>query len=76
MREQTDRNIRKVYAKMIGDMQDKLFEWLYSRYIQYWSLTTTQVTFIEWYIDHHGKGAIRAEIPEEEKVARRRSEHE
>ena len=76
MRGQTDRNIRKVYAKMIGDIQDKLYERLYPRYAQYWSLTTTQVIFIEWYISKHGKGAIRAEIPEEEKAVRRRSEHE
>jgi len=76
MRGQTDRNIRKVYAKMIGDIQDKLFERLYQRYIQYWSLTTTQVAFVEWYIGKHGKGVIRANIPEEEKAIRRRSEHE
>jgi len=76
MRGQTDRNIRKVYAKMIGDIQGKLFERLYQRYIQYWSLTTTQVAFVEWYINKHGKGVIRAEIPEEEKAIRRRLEHE
>ncbi|MCL1883477.1 MAG: hypothetical protein FWF81_06985 [Defluviitaleaceae bacterium] len=76
MRGQTDRNIRKVYAKMLGDMQDKLFERLYMRYAKYWSLTTSQVTFIEWYIDKNGKGVIRAELPENEKAAQRRTEHE
>jgi len=76
MRGQTDRNIRKVYAKMIGDIQDKLYERLYPRYERYWSVTTTQAAFVEWYIGKHDKGAIREDLPEEEKAVRRRSEHE
>jgi hypothetical protein len=76
MRGQTDRNIRKVYSKMIDDIREKLFERLYFRYINYWNLTVTQVDFIEWYINEYGKGAIRQELSEEEKVIRRRSEHE
>gem|GEM_PF-287373 len=76
MRGQTDRNIRKVYSKMIGSIQEKLFERLYPRYEKYWNLTTSQVVFIEWYIGKHEKGEIRADISDEERAARRRSEHE
>ena len=76
MRGQTDRNIRKVYVKMISDIQEKLYERLYPRYERYWSLTTAQLAFIEWYIDKHGKGVIRADLPENEKAALRRTEHD
>jgi hypothetical protein len=76
MRGQTDRNIRKVYAKMIGEMQHRLFDTLYPRYRRYWNLTTTQVAFIERYIEEHGEGEIRWDLPEEIKSILRRLEHE
>jgi len=63
MREQTDRNIRKVYNKMIEGIQQKLFEWLYPRYVEYLSLTTSQVAFIERYIKQTGAGKIRPKMP-------------
>ena len=46
MRGQTDRNTRKVCTKMIGDIQDKLYERLYPRYEHYWNLTTSQTVFV------------------------------
>ena len=61
---------------MIGDIQQKLFDRLYPRYVKYWNLTTTQVAFIEWYIGQHGKGEIREEIPKEKQAILRRTEHE
>ena len=78
MRGQTDRNIRKVYNKMIEDMQHKIYERLYPRYVQYWNLTTSQVAFIERYIQHCGDdvGKIRADLPEKEKSKLRRIEYE
>jgi hypothetical protein len=74
LREQTDRNIRKVYAKMIEDIQEKLFGRLYFRYKNYLSLTTGQVAFVEWYIEKHGKGAIRADIFEKADLRREEDE--
>ena len=76
MREQTDRNIRKAYNKMIVDIQHEIYKRLYLRYRLYWNLTVTQVAFIEWYIEKHGAGKIRAELSEEVKKALRRVEYE
>ena len=76
MRGQTDRNIRKVYAKMIADIQRKMFERLYHRYKLYWNLTVTQTVFVEWYIGEHSVGKIRAKLPLEVENALRRAEHE
>ena len=76
LRGQTDRNIRKVYAKMIEDIQEKLFGRLYLRYENYLNLTTSQVAFVEWYIGEHGNGEIRADLPEKEKTDLRREEDE
>ena len=76
MRKQTDRNIRKIYAHMIENFREKLFHRLYPRYEMYWNLTTSQIAFVERYIEKHSGGEIRAELPEEIKTMLRRLEHE
>jgi hypothetical protein len=76
LRGQTDRNIRKVYTKMIEDIRHKMYERLYPRYKLYWSLTVVQTDFIEWYINEHSMGKIREVLPEKVKTALRRAEDE
>ena len=76
MRGQTDRNIRKVYGKMIDSMQQEIFPHLYRRYRLYWKLTVTQVAFVESHIEKHGKGELRAKIPKYVKDTLWRTEHE
>jgi len=61
-REQSDRNIRKVYNKMIEDIRRKIFNRLYPRYEEFLPLTLAQIKFVEEYIVKHGKGKIRKEI--------------
>lgn len=51
IRGQTDRNIRKVYNKMISDMRLGLFWSLYPRYISNEPLTSLQLAFMKWYQD-------------------------
>jgi len=46
MRKQSDRNIRKVYNKMIDEMRYELFYFLYWRYKKYLPLNTTQWAFV------------------------------
>jgi hypothetical protein len=62
-RGQTDRNIRKVYNKMIDDMRLKLYDRLYPRYIKFLPLTFSQISFIEWYILHYCDGETRGDKP-------------
>jgi hypothetical protein len=59
LRNQTDRNIRKVYNKMIWDIRCKMFKRLYPRYEKFLPLTVTQVAFIENGIGVYGSGEIR-----------------
>ena len=49
-RGQTDRNIRKVYNKMIDEMREKLYKRLYPRYKAKESLTYRQREFVEGYV--------------------------
>ena len=76
MRGQTDRNIRKVYNKMMDEIRHKMFRRLYPRYKLYWSLTVSQTEFVERYITEQGKGEIRPELPAEVKTALGRVEHD
>ena len=46
MRKQSDRNIRKVYNKMIDEIRYELFYFLYWRYKKYLPLGTTQWAFV------------------------------
>ena len=61
-RGQTDRNIRKVYNKMIEDIRWKMYDRLYPRYKDFLPLTPAQVKFVEEYIVETGKGKIRVDI--------------
>ena len=49
-RSQTDRNIRKVYNKMMEEIQLEYFNWLYPRYARRMPLTVSQAAFVERYI--------------------------
>ena len=51
LRGQTDRNIRKVYNKMIADMRSAIFDRLYPRYEKDLPLTFTQQEFMRNYIE-------------------------
>ena len=46
MRERTDRNIRKVYTKMIEEMRYELFFYLYWRYKKYVRISPTEKEFV------------------------------
>ena len=46
LRGQTDRNVRKVYNKMIEDLRYELFYFLYWRYKMHLPITTTQKKFV------------------------------
>ena len=54
MRGQTDRNIRKVYNKMIDDIRYELFYYLYWRYKKHLPITTSQKKFVIDGIKKHG----------------------
>ena len=49
MRGQTDRNIRKVYHKMIGDIREKMYNRLLPRFTAEEPLTFTQTEFMKQY---------------------------
>lgn len=70
MREQTDRNIRKVYNNMMTDIRNKLFGRLYPRYEKCLPLTSSQVSFVERYIQEHCEGVNRTEEPEDGEPAK------
>jgi len=59
LRGQTDRNIRKVYNKMIENIRLKISERLYPRYALYESLTLAQIALVEACIVKYGIGEIR-----------------
>ena len=67
MRGQSDRNIRKVYNKMIEEFRQELFKRLYPRYEAYLPLTFAQIIFVEERITKYGEGQLRnrKEINEE-----------
>lgn len=54
MREQTDRNIRKVYDTLIEGMRKKLYDRLYLRYAKNLPLTFAQNEFVENNIKKYG----------------------
>jgi hypothetical protein len=56
-RGQSDRNIRKVYNKMIDEMRESLYKRLYPRYIAGKPLTYLQKDFVENYIKNMKLGA-------------------
>lgn len=67
-RNQTDRNIRKVYNNMMDDICKKMYMRLYPRYAAGESLTLTQREFCETYLkqlDEVQKGKITRKIEED-----------
>jgi len=58
-RGQTDRNIRKLYTKMIEGIRLKMSIRLYQRYALYESLTLEQVELVEECIVKYDIGVIR-----------------
>ena len=54
VRGQTDRNVRKVYNKMIDDMRYELFYYLYWRYKKHLAITTDQRKFVIAGVKTHG----------------------
>ena len=61
VRGQTDRNIRKVYNKMVEDIRYELFYFLYWRYKKYLPLTTTQREHVIAGIKRYGDDKNREE---------------
>jgi len=55
LRGQTDRNIRKVYNNMIGDIRRKLYIRLFFRYIEKLPLTNAQRKFMDNYWEQLGE---------------------
>ena len=76
MRGQTDRNIRKVYDKMIGDIREKMFKRLYPRYERFLPLTINQIALVEKYITETGEGEIRDEEDKEKYEALEQSDED
>jgi hypothetical protein len=61
LRGQTDRNIRKVYNKMIEDIRYKMFERLYPRYKKHEPLTLAQTALVKQGTNKYRKGKNRNE---------------
>jgi hypothetical protein len=55
MRDQTDRNIRKVYNKMMDDVRYELFYYLYWRYKKRLPITTTDKAFVIASVKDYGE---------------------
>lgn len=74
IRNQTDRNIRKIYANLITEMRKKMYIRLWSRYITDLPLTNNQKEFMSRYweqLNELEKGKLTRKFEEEERLKRK-----